>query len=90
MSNEQPSVSTANELQAFVDEHQIKTFKVGAVDVDGLWRGKRIAAPYFLESVASKGTNICNILFGWDLQDQSIPNLKYTMADRIPRHHPSA
>jgi glutamine synthetase len=78
VSNEQPSVSTANELQAFVDEHQIKTFKVGAVDVDGLWRGKRIAAPYFLESVASKGTNICNILFGWDLQDQSIPNLKYT------------
>lgn len=78
MSHEQPSVSTADELKAFAEDHQIKTFKVGAVDVDGLWRGKRIAAPYFLESVAAKGTNICNILFGWDLQDQSIPNLKYT------------
>ena len=49
-----------------------------AVDIDGLWRGKRIAAPYFLESVARKGTNICNILFGWDMQDASINDLSYT------------
>ncbi|WP_218008967.1 glutamine synthetase family protein [Nocardia jiangxiensis] len=64
--------------RAFVEEHGITTFKVGAVDIDGLWRGKRIAAPYFLESVASKGTNICNILFGWDLQDEPISGLTYT------------
>ncbi len=71
-------VYTDEDLQAFVEEHAIKTFKVGAVDIDGLWRGKRIAAPYFLESVARKGTNICNILFGWDMQDTSISDLAYT------------
>ncbi|SCF78218.1 glutamine synthetase [Streptomyces sp. MnatMP-M27] len=78
MSNEQPKISTVKELENFVAEHNIKTFKVGAVDIDGLWRGKRIAARYFLESVATKGTNICNILFGWDMHDEPIPNLKYT------------
>jgi glutamine synthetase len=78
VSHSQPSVSTAAQLPDFVEKHDIKTFKVGAVDMDGLWRGKRIAAPYFLESVATKGTNICNILFGWDLNDVTIPDLAYT------------
>lgn len=72
------SAMTVERLRAFVEEHGVKTFKIGAVDIDGLWRGKRIAAPYFLESVATKGTNICNILFGWDMQDALIPNLPYT------------
>lgn len=71
-------VQTHDELKRFVEENDITTFKIGAVDIDGLWRGKRIAAPYFLESVAEKGTNICNILFGWDMQDELIPNLEYT------------
>lgn len=74
----EPSGITTDELQRFVHEHGIKTFKVGSVDLDGLWRGKRIAAPYFVESVAAKGTNICNILLGWDMQDEPIPNLAYT------------
>lgn len=72
------STFSNDDLKAFVAEHGIRTFKVGAVDIDGLWRGKRIAAPYFLESVADKGTNICNILFGWDMQDETISNLTYT------------
>lgn len=78
MTKVQSTVSDAEELLQFVEDHGITTFKIGAVDIDGLWRGKRIAAPYFLESVASKGTNICNILFGWDMHDQPIPHLKYT------------
>jgi glutamine synthetase len=78
VSQKDPAALSDEELQQFVDEHGITTFKVGAVDIDGLWRGKRIAAPYFLESVARKGTNICNILFGWDMHDQPIPKLPYT------------
>lgn len=67
-----------DELTHFVEDNNVKTFKVGAPDIDGLWRGKRIAAPYFLESVATKGTNICNILFGWDMHDLPMPGLTYT------------
>ncbi len=78
MATQTPQATTPEELERFVEEHDITTFKIGAVDIDGLWRGKRVAAPYFLESVAEKGTNICNILFGWDMQDELIPGLDYT------------
>ena len=65
-------------LREFVRTHDIHTFKMGAVDLDGIWRGKRIAADYFVESVAEHGSFVCNILFGWDVQDEPIPNLEYT------------
>lgn len=78
MAKTDPAALTDDELKKFVEDHDIRTFKVGAVDIDGIWRGKRINAPYFLESVARKGTNICNILFGWDMQDASISDLSYT------------
>lgn len=65
-------------VESFVKENAIKVFKIGAVDIDGLWRGKRLSADYFVESAWSAGTNICNILFGWDVQDALIPNLTYT------------
>ena len=68
----------ADDLQRFIEQHDVTTFKAGAVDIDGVWRGKRIAAPYFADSVWRKGTNICNILFGWDLHDVPIPGLTYT------------
>ena len=78
MQDNSTATSTHDELEKFVSENNIKTFKVGVVDLDGVWRGKRIPARYFLESVAERGTNICNIIFGWDIQDESVPNLAYT------------
>ena len=74
----QPVVADADDLRRFIEQHGITTFKAGAVDIDGVWRGKRIAAPYFADAVWRKGTNICNILFGWDLHDVPIPGLTYT------------
>lgn len=65
-------------VESFVGEHDIKVIKLGAVDIDGLWRGKRLSAQYFVEAAYSAGTNICNILFGWDIEDASIPNLTFT------------
>lgn len=65
-------------LEDFATANDIHTFKIGAVDLDGLWRGKRISRDYFIKSVHSAGTNICNILFGWDMQDETIENLQYT------------
>jgi glutamine synthetase len=65
-------------VESFVRENGIKVIKLGAVDIDGLWRGKRLSAQYFVESAFSAGTNICNILFGWDIEDASIPHLTFT------------
>jgi glutamine synthetase len=78
MQDKTEAASAHDELKKFVAEHNITTFKVGVVDLEGVWRGKRIAAQYFLESVYERGTNICNIIFGWDIQDELIPNLTYT------------
>ncbi|HET6500312.1 MAG TPA: glutamine synthetase family protein [Amycolatopsis sp.] len=65
-------------IKDFVERNGIHTFKIGAVDLDGLWRGKRVSSDYFVESVHRSGTFICNILFGWDLQDEPVQNLAYT------------
>lgn len=65
-------------VESYIKQHAIKVIKIGAVDIDGLWRGKRLSAQYFAESAFSAGSNICNILFGWDVQDELIPNLTYT------------
>src|SRR6478736_8781132 len=66
------SATAANQekLTDFVEKNGIHTFKIGAVDLDGLWRGKRVSAEHFLNSVHSDGTFFCNILFGWDMQDE--------------------
>jgi glutamine synthetase len=80
MTSGTPAVDAAG-IEAFADEHQIHTFKIGAVDLDGLWRGKRVSRDYFLDSVCEKGTYICNILFGWDMQDEPISDLAYTGYD---------
>jgi glutamine synthetase len=71
-------IATRAELIDFLGEHHIRTVRVGAVDIDGVWRGKRIPVQYFSESVWEKGTNICNILFGWDMVDESLTDLTYT------------
>lgn len=72
------TVMTRAELLDWVEQHGIRTVRVGAVDIDGVWRGKRIPVQYFTESVWESGTNICNILFGWDMVDEPMPRLEYT------------
>lgn len=47
MQDQSSAASAHDELQKFVSDNDIKTFKVGVVDLDGVWRGKRIPARYF-------------------------------------------
>lgn len=78
MNNGVRNFDTSTDLKRFFEENQVRVVKLGAPDIDGVWRGKRIMANYFVEAVAHSGTNICNILFGWDIQDVTIPDLTYT------------
>lgn len=64
-------------VEELIKKHSIQTVVMGAVDIDGLWRGKRVPAGYFLEGVCEKGSNICKIVFGWDVEDEIIPGLDY-------------
>ena len=78
MSPDRAAAPTVADLHRFVNDNNISTFRVGALDCDGLWRGKHIAASHFLETVATRGTNLCNVVFGWDMQDVPIDGLDYT------------
>jgi glutamine synthetase len=65
-------------IERLVEEHQIDTVKLGGVDIDGIWRGKRQPIEYFMQDVWQHGTHICDIMLGWDLQDNLIPGVSYT------------
>lgn len=57
---------------------RIHTVQFGAPDIDGLLRGKRVPAQYFLDAVAHKGSMIADILFGWDITDTLMDGLKHS------------
>ena len=65
-------------VEQYLSENGIDTIKLGMVDIDGLWRGKRVTVDYFLGSIISHGAHICDILFGWDIEDKLIQGLKFT------------
>ena len=71
-------VNNRETAEQYLSKNKIDTIKIGIVDIDGLWRGKRVTADYFLGSIMSHGAHICDILFGWDIEDQLIPGLTYT------------
>lgn len=51
--------------------------KVAVTDLDGILRGKFMHVDKFLSSVES-GFGFCNVVFGWDSQDQCYDNVEYT------------
>ncbi len=51
--------------------------KVGVFDIDGIMRGKYISRDKFL-SALDGGFGFCDVVLGWDCQDQLYDNVKYT------------
>lgn len=64
-------------LKRWLDENGVKKVKVGAVDIDGVWRGKYISLEKFL-SAAKGGLGFCDVVFGWDLGDELLDNTQVT------------
>ncbi len=71
-------VSDPEKAKHYLLKNNIDTIKLGMVDIDGLWRGKRVTVDYFFDSIISNGANIADILFGWDIADKLIPGLAFT------------
>jgi glutamine synthetase len=61
----------------FVTERGIEYVKVGVFDTDGILRGKYLARDKFL-SVLDKGLGFCDVVLGWDSNDQLYDNVKFT------------
>jgi glutamine synthetase len=70
-------VRTAADARAIVAERGVANVKVGAFDIDGILRGKYISRDKFLSSLDG-GFGFCDVVLGWDCQDQLYDNTKYT------------
>jgi glutamine synthetase len=70
-------VRTAADARALVEERGVQHVKVGVFDVDGILRGKYISREKFL-SALDGGFGFCDVVLGWDCQDQLYDNVKFT------------
>ncbi len=61
----------------FVTDHGIEHVKIGVFDTDGILRGKYLSRDKFLAAV-DKGVGFCDVVLGWDSNDQLYDNVKFT------------
>jgi len=70
-------VRTAAHARAIVEERGLTHVKVGVFDNDGILRGKFIDRAKFL-SALEKGFGFCDVVLGWDSNDQQYDNVTFT------------
>src|SRR6266478_1334914 len=68
-------------IKQLIDDGKIEYVKIGAPDIEGVYRGKRVAATHFLHSL-DEGFGQCDVLFGWDIGEVVLPNLKFSNWER--------
>jgi glutamine synthetase len=71
------AVKTADDARAIVQARKLSHVKVGVTDIDGILRGKYISQAKFLSALES-GFGFCDVVVGWDCQDQLYDNVNYT------------
>ncbi|MDQ4059529.1 MAG: glutamine synthetase family protein, partial [Pseudomonadota bacterium] len=65
------------EARRFIEASDLPYIKVGVTDIDGVLRGKYLARDKFL-SALDKGFGFCDVIVGWDSNDQLYDNVAYT------------
>jgi len=66
-----------NDLKSFLQETEHSHVKIGFTDMDGIIRGKYIAKSKCL-SALEKGVSFCDVIVGWDCNDQLYEKAKAT------------
>ncbi|MDX1692979.1 MAG: glutamine synthetase [Ketobacteraceae bacterium] len=74
---ESRSVKTIADAKALLEKRQLSHVKVGVFDMDGVLRGKYMSREKFLSALDSH-FGFCDVVLGWDLQDQLYDNVTYT------------
>jgi glutamine synthetase len=72
-----PVIRTAADAAAYVRGRDLPFVKVGVIDIDGIMRGKYMARDKF-ESALEKGFGFCDVVLGWDSNDQLYDNTTLT------------
>ncbi len=70
-------VATAQDARLIVEERGLTHVKVGVFDIDGVLRGKYMAKAKFF-SALEKGFGFCDVVLGWDSNDELYDNVKVT------------
>ncbi|MBI3199346.1 MAG: hypothetical protein HYZ40_17920 [Rhodospirillales bacterium] len=70
-------VKTAADARRIVKERGLTHVKVGVHDIDGILRGKYIHIDKF-HSALEGGFGFCDVVLGWDSNDQLYDNVAYT------------
>ncbi len=70
-------VRTADDARRIVRERGLSHVKIGLHDIDGLLRGKYLHVDKFL-SALDGGFGFCDVVLGWDSNDQLYDNVTYT------------
>ena len=70
-------IKTVADAKAILDERKLTHVKVGVFDVDGILRGKYLSKAKFL-SALEQGYGFCDVVLGWDCQDQLYDNVTFT------------
>lgn len=65
------------EIMQLVSASSPPVAKVGLFDIDGVLRGKYMGADK-LRAALEKGFGFCDVVLGWDLNDQLYDNVSYT------------
>jgi glutamine synthetase len=71
------SVKTVADARALVEGRGLSHVKLGVVDLDGVIRGKYLARAKFIDALES-GFKFCDIVFGWDSNDQLYDKCDFT------------
>ncbi|NNM71813.1 glutamine synthetase family protein [Enterovirga aerilata] len=70
-------IKDAAEARRLVEEGGHTFVKLGVSDIDGILRGKYVSRTKFL-SALEKGFGFCDVIVGWDSNDQLYDNVAYT------------
>jgi glutamine synthetase len=70
-------IQTAEDVRALLEEENARYVKLGVFDVDGILRGKYMHRDKFLGAL-EKGFGFCDVVLGWDCQDQLYDQSEYT------------
>ncbi len=68
---------TTDEVLARIDQLGASNIKLAVTDIDGVLRGKYVSRGK-LESALAKGFGFCDVIFGWDSNDQLYERDSYT------------
>lgn len=72
-----PHRPNAREALAYIDAKGFKAIKIGVFDIDGVMRGKYMARDKFASALES-GFGFCDVVLGWDSNDQLYDNVALT------------